>query len=113
TEYNDETFDWIRVDLGTPKEVNRVALFPVFYSNLGRYYMFPKDYEIQLSADGVEWKTVAKVTDYTCETDKVVHDFDTETARYVRLYVTRVDKSVHDTPLWFVYLKEFEVSYIA
>ena len=112
-EFDETTYDWIRVDLGAPKEVNQVALFPVFDSNLGRYYMFPKDYEVQLSADGAEWKTVAKVTDYTCDTDKVVHDFDTETARYVRIYVTRVDKSVHETPMWFVYLKEFEVSYIA
>ena len=109
-EYTDDTYDWIMVDLGEAQTVSRVTLVPVYDGNLGRYYMFPTDYEVQISADASEWKTVAEVSGYTCDTDEVVHIFDAQTARYVRIYVTGVDTSVHNPPMWFVYLMELEVS---
>ena len=106
-------YDWIMVDLGEERIINQVTLVAHYDPNLNRYYMFPTDYALQISTDNENWTTVAECRDFACDRFTVVHDFDAQPARYVRIYVTGVDTSVHNPPYWFVYLTEFEVTYFS
>jgi len=71
---------WIMVDLGAPREINRVIL--------KWHYNFAKAFKIQVSTDGAAWTDVFSSTTgcaYSV-TDEVLK---TTTARYVRMYGTQ------------------------
>lgn len=72
---------WVRVDLGTSYNINRVVL----KWDLAK----AKDYKIQVSSNASTWTDVVTVTnrpDGNCLDDKV---FTTASARYVRMYGTK------------------------
>ena len=96
---------WIYVDLGEAKEFNRLLL----YWNLKNS---PKGYEILVSDDAQNWSSVITLSPgliNSNDTKSYIQqvDFDTQTARYVKIYVS-AENRVSDTYNW-VSLVEFEV----
>ncbi|PWM98771.1 MAG: hypothetical protein DBX37_06040, partial [Massilioclostridium sp.] len=85
---------WIELDLGADVEMNRIHLYPRsdVKSNSGGTPSFPRDFSIQIKADGAsEYTTVAEYTDYQAPQGKpAVFEFDLTNARYIRLRVTRL-----------------------
>lgn len=67
---------WITIDLGVEQQINRVLL------NWERAY--GEVYDIQVSSDFSNWKTVAKVSDGNGEIDNL--QFSETTGRYVRMH---------------------------
>ncbi|MBF8284853.1 MAG: hypothetical protein HW378_3768 [Anaerolineales bacterium] len=76
---------WLQVDLGAN---NTVARFVVKHAEAGgeRSSGNTRDFNIQVSGDGVNWTTVVTVTGNTAST--TTHTITATTARYVRLNVT-------------------------
>lgn len=66
---------WLRVDLGTARQVGRVSM--VWEA------AYAKAYDVQVSGDGSTWQTVASVGNGNGNMDTV--SFTPRTARYVRL----------------------------
>ncbi len=105
----------VTIDLGAGSKFNEVVIYPSHevYSvktlngqveneayPLGVY--FPENYQIQVSDDGETWKTVKTVTNTPkSDINPVVLDFDSVTARYVRLYMEKLTHNIK--------LSEFEV----
>jgi len=87
------TITWLRVDLQSAQSCNRVL---VNWS--GSYYA--KRYQIQVSQDNVNWTSVYVTEAGNGGIDEVI--FAATTARYVRVYMTRNNKSNER-------IKEFEV----
>ena len=83
--------EWVSIDLGESMDVNKVVFYPSCQNEDGNMvgYGAPKAYEIQVSDNGETWRTVytgqlAEIPAYGPQTA----DFDTVSARYVRLYAT-------------------------
>jgi cell division septation protein DedD len=76
---------WLQVDLGAD---STVARFVVKHAEAGgeRPASNTRDFNIQVSTDGVNWTTVVTVTGNTAGT--TIHTISATTARYVRLNVT-------------------------
>lgn len=76
------TAAWLAFDLGCEANVERLVVFP-------RQRSFPRDYRLQVSADGTTWDTVVTSTD-NVGTVTAPQMFDIEpgvTTRHVRLHV--------------------------
>lgn len=72
---------WIAFDLEGFYDVSRVTLF--------RHGAFPDTFEIQVSDDGVSYRTVATKSGYAGYTQEALSiDFSTVRTRYIRVYVT-------------------------
>ena len=71
---------WLYVDLGSVKNINKVA-----FSWEGAY---AKRYYVQISNNATDWKTVAAVKATSAKTVQITLD-KTYSARYVRMYGTR------------------------
>lgn len=78
----------IGIDLGRVTTVNRVDVYPCGTAfTLGQ--TFPRDFRIEVSADGEQWSCVADKTGYrVAETSIPSFRFDAQDARYVRMTVT-------------------------
>ncbi len=71
----------VTLKLGSTSEVSGVSLFP--------RGQFPADYEIQVSTDGTNFKTVASDKDVPIDNGEVkTYTFGAEKASYVRLHIT-------------------------
>ncbi len=81
---NSTTVMWWRVDLGASYSINRVVI-----KWQSSYYA--KNYQIQVSSDGTIYNTVHTDNSGNGGTDDVT--FTAATARYVRVYMTRNNKS--------------------
>lgn len=68
---------WLAADLGRPEMVGAVT---VYWTKA-----YARDYEVQVSADGREWRTVAKATHRDWRGDMDVVRFEPEPARHVRI----------------------------
>lgn len=108
----------ITIDLGTPQTIREVVLTPRLsaVSWEGKTANFPRDYEIQLSDDGVQFRTVCAVTDQQDpQLAPVSCRIDPTQARFVRLHVTRLgeyagDEGLIDNPTPYrLQLAEIEV----
>ena len=78
---------YVMVDMGDVTQVNRVDL----YGEGDRGLYFPKDFTIDVSTDGENWKTVVTVTDHQnpSVSDPVPSfTFARENARYIRVNIT-------------------------
>ena len=76
---------WITWDLGTSKQVNSLTLWSRTAGNL-----FPEDYEIQLSQNGVDFSTVASITGAVVpQGTSIQHTFPAQPAQFVKLLVTK------------------------
>ncbi len=86
-----ESEEWITVDLLNLYEINRIILTPRDPGGSGSN-AFPNDYRIDVSTDGVTFETVAERTmdNHPVAQEQRVLEFDAVSARYVRLYATRL-----------------------
>ena len=87
---------YISFDLGGAKYVDQLVIVPGTekysknYQNASIFY-FPTDFEVQVSDDGNEWKTVASESDYALtEYKDVVIDFERTEASYIRFYMKAI-----------------------
>lgn len=80
-EIGPENPDWVGVDFGAPVTFDSVAISPRGTTRA------PRDYRIEVSDDGEEWRTVLERVDAP-ETAHTV-SFEPVTARFVRLFLTR------------------------
>lgn len=83
----------ITIDLDSAQPISQVILYPRIstVSLNGGTANFPEDFEIQISEDGIGYRTVKTVTGQSDpEFKRVVLDFDEAFARYVRLHVTKL-----------------------
>lgn len=87
------TLTWLRVDLQSVQTISRVV---VEWNS--SYYA--KNYQIQISQDNLNWSTIYTDNSGNGGDDNCV--FATTTARYVRVYMTKNNKSTER-------IKEFEV----
>ena len=94
TENNNE---WITIDLGAKRNINKVNLIPVNYTaqdGLG----FPVDFKLRVSEDNKTWKDVVVKTNYN-NGEPVLgvqeFEFDIAYARYVQLNVSKLSKDVN------------------
>ncbi len=105
----------ITIDLGVGSKFNQVVIYPSHElrsvkllnnapddANFPLGVFFPENYEIQVSDDGEHFTAVKTVTNTPKSDAKpVVLDFDTTTARYIRLYMYNITH--------YIKLTEFEV----
>ncbi len=99
--------EWVKLDLGEVKPVGRIALYPRNDPfDAGNY--FPLDYKLMLSADGLNWTTVADVVNQPLIADgAVTFEFAPCDARYVKLLATKLrDKR---NTVYHCQISEFEV----
>ncbi len=77
---------WVAVDLGATYAFDQVNLYP--RGSDGRF--FPEDYDIQVSDDGVLWRTVKAVTgDTSTAIEGRFHTFEETEARFVRVLIKK------------------------
>lgn len=113
-----DTLDLV-IPLGTLCAVEQVVLKPMKWS-YGQ--TFPQDFEIQVSLDGTQWKTVASETGADASVpqggDQLAanmsvqartYEFDPVQARYVRLHITRQGRVQDATGSCLTALGEMEV----
>ncbi|MBI3267673.1 MAG: discoidin domain-containing protein [Planctomycetes bacterium] len=80
--------EFVTLDLGTTRPVNRVRAMPreQFAS------LFPADFRLETSVDGARWVVVKKVEGFQAsERTHAVFEFPATPARFVRLVVTRMN----------------------
>ena len=101
--------EWITIDLLDVYDINCVKLTPRDVWN--GVNVFPEDYEIQVSVDGVNFVTAKSVKgDNDPQTqDPRILTFDLVPARYVRLYATRLTKSSTANGGYAIEINEMEV----
>ncbi|GBG06951.1 hypothetical protein PAT3040_01493 [Paenibacillus agaridevorans] len=78
--------NWIKLDLGSSKTFKAVQLFPRWNPVGNSTGLGPKDFEIQVSTDNVNWSKV-----YVAKNNNengVKYHFPEQNARYVRLMIT-------------------------
>ncbi len=93
--HNKEDAEWLAIDLGDTYSIDS---FKIVWENAAA-----KKYEIQVSANGTDWKTVYTVNNgQSAETKE--GSFNVTSARYVRMYGT--EKTM---PIYGYSLYEFEV----
>ena len=84
---------WFEIDLGKNELIDRVVLYPRTDAGSYQYnaHYFPQDFTISVCKDGETEYTVVKTVTGHADTDQpVTLDFDTTTARYVRLTATKL-----------------------
>ncbi len=80
---------YVEVDLGRVTTFNRVDVYPTG-TKFTRGQTFPRDFTVEVSADGENWVKLVEKTGYTdCLTAIPSFTFDAIEARYVRMNVTR------------------------
>lgn len=95
----------LTLDLDGNYSVDAVALAPTKHD----YKTFPMSYEIQLSADGKSWTTVAKVTDHTATPETQVHTFKATVCAFIRIHITK-NSPVMNSGSYLSQLGEIEVN---
>ena len=104
-----DSVEWVTVDLGESVQFDNVVLYGSCGSDL-ICYLLPVDFEIQVSADGSSWETVH--SEKGCEVGKygaVSFKFESLTARYVRLYATKLRSKPSETGTYRIQIAELEV----
>jgi len=71
---------WLTVDLGSAKVINKITL-------LFDHPQEPKDYQLQVSTDNINFTTVATVINNP-GSGPFTYNFSSVSARYIRLYIT-------------------------
>jgi fibronectin type 3 domain-containing protein len=92
---------WLQIDLGEMTTIDRVKLYPrsnTLSADSGAPN-FPRDFTIEVSADGVSFITVKTVTGQShIFWQPPAYTFEPVEARYVRLHVTSVGPPAPDEP---------------
>lgn len=115
--HQDGVDEWVMLDMGESKEFNTVVLYPRTETSDdsssdgtdGAH--FPKDYAIQVSGNGSDWDEVFKVDGQDDPgATPVSLEFGSVTARYVRIYVTKLGRpTVEEGALGYYRLQLAEV----
>ena len=84
----------VTVDLQDVYRLNSIIVKPGVYNDGG---LMPTDFELQISEDGKEWKTVSSYAGVTPSPDDVVATFDDTAARYVRVHITKHNENPDPT----------------
>ena len=105
-----DSVEWFTVDLEEETAFNQVVMTPFYHSFNNSYTAdcFPIGYEIQVSHDGKSFETVAVVEYQMEEAAPQTITFDQVTARYVRVYATKLDQH-NDLGTYLIQLSEFEL----
>ncbi len=104
--------EWVSVDLGSAMTINQVVCYASTPtpSAPNSCYCFAKDFEIQVSTDGTNWKTVYSEKDYkTPSWGPLSFAFDNVEARYVRFYASSLYPKATDGNRYYLQLSEMEV----
>ncbi len=111
TYFEKDHTEWAMIDLGGMFKFNRVSLMPTGRkSGQPLCEAFPKDFEIQVSTDGVVWESVLAQNDYPIPTAVMqTFDFDISYARYVRVYATSLNPRTVEKNYYRMQLAEIEV----
>ena len=111
TYFEKDHTEWAMIDLGGMFKFNRVSLMPTGRkSGQPLCEAFPKDFEIQVSTDGVVWESVLSKNDYPIPTAVMqTFDFDISYARYVRVYATSLNPRTVEKNYYRMQLAEIEV----
>ncbi|MCU6711276.1 discoidin domain-containing protein [Paenibacillus sp. J5C_2022] len=101
--------EWINVDLGTGRTINRVDLYPRNDgTNIGAG--FPENFTIQVSADNVNWTTVVTRTGYAVPGNAVqTFAFASQNARYVKIEGTKLRTIPNEGLIYRMQFAEIEV----
>ncbi|MBQ8287947.1 MAG: family 78 glycoside hydrolase catalytic domain [Clostridia bacterium] len=104
--------EWVMIDLGSAMTVNQVVCYASTPtpSVPNSCYCFAEDFEIQVSTDGTNWKTVYSEKDYkTPSWGPLTFEFDNVEARYVRFYASSLYPKATDGNRYYLQLCEMEV----
>ena len=104
----------LTIDLGKAKTFDTFRIYPRgAYDANGNAVNFIVDYSVQVSNDGNEWTTIYEKTGQANPGDSFVElTFGTQTARYIRLSVTKLGepyKEGWNHPVYRLQLSELEV----
>ncbi|MBN2526225.1 MAG: discoidin domain-containing protein [Deltaproteobacteria bacterium] len=79
--------EWVTVDLGEVQSIDAFRMHPAVYGNL--VPNFPRDFEIQVSADNVNWQTVVATTGQAAQMGQWLEwHLPIVSARYVKVHIT-------------------------
>lgn len=97
--------EFITLDMGTTRTIDHLRML----SRDTAPQVFPKDFEIQLSPDNVNYATAATVTNFSAAAS-TWYDFPlaASAARYVRIWVTKPGQ--YTNGLYYVQIAEIELS---
>lgn len=104
--------EWISMDLESNKTFNTVTLYgsTTDASQNNNCYSFPKDYYIEVSTDGQNWKTVYQKSNQEIPSFGPVNcSFDSVTARYIRLVATSLNPKPTEYNFYRLQLTEMKV----
>ena len=105
---NERHEEWIKLDLGYDYFIDRIVIYAAGEHN-GVYYGMPKDFVIELSADGENYTPVVEKTGYTARSAKQEFTFDKTQARYIRIRGTELNVYAHESNTYRMQLAEIEV----
>jgi hypothetical protein len=101
--------EWVAVNLESNHLINGVRLYPRDDGpNTG--YGFPVDFTIQVSMDGVAWKTVLAQRNFPRPSDAQTFQFPLCQARFIRVNGTQLQANPNDGNLFAMQLAELEVT---
>lgn len=104
--------EWLQVDLGSIQDVNHVVFYPSSSWNGEKWlsYGFPVDFRIELSDDGITWRSVCDMEDYPLpEYGPLSFAFPSQKARYVRLSADSLRPKPSDNNSYHLQICEMEV----
>jgi hypothetical protein len=101
--------EFVQVDVNTVRTVGRVDLYPRNdVGNAGQG--FPVDFTVKVSTDGVTWITVVTQTGYAVSNGAAQSfPFTAQSARYVRIQMTRLRNTNPNDPNYRAQLAEVEL----
>ncbi len=106
---NGKSSEWVSVDIGTPKVINKLVIYPRI-NGRDDGYGIPEDFNVQVSLDGNTWTTVYSKTGFERPLVKVMDiDFEPVLAKYVKFEGTKLRANPYDANQIRMQILEFEV----
>lgn len=101
--------EWVVIDIGAPKSINQVVIYPR-YNGKDDGYGIPEDYNVQVSLDGETWTTVYEASGTERPTSgPVVLNFDSVMAGFVKFEGTKLRVNPADANQKRLQIVEMEV----
>ena len=100
--------EWLQIDMGQSRSIGEVDLWA---SDKDSTY-FPRDFTIQVSADGTTWTTVVTRTNYpqpSTTTPKQTFTFTAQNARYVKITGTSLRSNANESNYFRMQFAEVDV----
>jgi glucan-binding YG repeat protein len=112
SQINEDHEEWIAIDLGIKSRFDSMTIYPSSSTptQKNNCYGFPKDFEIQVSDDGVNWKTVYSKANYPVPSyEALTFTFGMTYSRYVKFVAKSLRQNPADGNAYHVQLAEIEV----